>query len=179
MAVIYHGSWLLVSAGLPRRRTSTTGHTPRAGRTGPQEVDLKHVLCATDFPLESVSAVRLALQWAERFSAHLTVLDVVEGSVAGALDDHDRLATFFEERLRPFVPRDAEELPGFELRIEFGSASEQILKVAQQTGTDLLVLGTRRAEPPSRRASRGVIAQVLSDVPCPVLTVNQARIYRH
>ena len=147
---------------------------PRASRTAPDEVELKRILCATDFSLESVSAVRLAIQWAESFRAALTVLHVIEGSVAGALDERGRLATFFQKRLRHFVPRDAQELPGFELRIEFGSAPEWILKAAQQPGTDLLVVGTRRVELLARRPSRGVIAQILSDVPCPVLTVSQA-----
>jgi len=147
---------------------------PRTSSAGPYEVGLKHILCATDFSLESVSAVQLALQWAKSFSAHLTVLHVVEGSVADAPDERGRLATFFKKRLRRLVPRDAEELPGFELRIEFGSAPEWILKAAQQPGTDLLVVGTRRAELLARRPSRGMIAQILSDVACPVLTVNQA-----
>ena len=46
---------------------------PRASGTGPHEVELKRILCATDFSLESVSALRLALQWAKSFSAALTV----------------------------------------------------------------------------------------------------------
>ena len=85
-----------------------------------------------------------------------------------------RLATFSRNDSGTSCLGDAQELPGFELRIEFGSASEQILKAAQQPGADLLVVGTRRVELRARRPSRGVIAQILSDVPCPVLTVNQA-----
>jgi nucleotide-binding universal stress UspA family protein len=147
-----------------------------ASRTGLNKVDLKHILCATDFSLESVSAVRLALQWARSFSASLTLLHVVEGSVAGAPDERGRLATFFEERLQRLMPRDARELPGLELRIEFGSAPESILEVAHQTGTGLLVLGTRRVEVLARRPTRRATAQILSNALCPVLTVNHAAV---
>ncbi len=144
--------------------------------TRPNEVGFKHILCAIDFSLESVSVVQLALQWAKSFKAHLTLLHVVEGAVAGTPDERGRVATLFGGQLRRLVPRDAQELLGFELRVEFGSAPEWILKAAQQTGTDLLVLGTRRVKVLDRRPTRRMIAQILSDVPCPVLTVNQAAV---
>jgi nucleotide-binding universal stress UspA family protein len=148
----------------------------RTGRAAGNDVDFKRVLCATDFSLESISAVRLALKWAKDHSARLTLLHAVEGCVANTVKERRRLAVFFEKQLQSVIPARAMHIAGLELQIEFGSASESILEVAQQTATDLLVLGARRPEVLRRRRGRRTVAQVLSKARCPLLTVNQSAV---
>lgn len=146
----------------------------RTGGATNKDVDFKHLLCATDFSLESISAVRIALQWAKEHSGRLTLLHVVEGCVANTAEERRRLVVSFEERLQRVIPACAMQIAGLELQIEFGSVSEAILDAAQQTGADLLVLGARRVEALGGRPGRGTATQVLSKARCPLLTVNQS-----
>ena len=146
----------------------------RTLRAEDNEAELKHILCATDFSLESIAGVRLALAWAHEHSARLALLHVVEGCVADTLDERARLRGFFEKRLQRAIPAGAKEIPGFELRIEFGTAAEWILKAAQQNAAGLLVLGTRRVEVLGGRPIGRTVAQVLREARCPVLTVNHS-----
>lgn len=146
----------------------------RTGGAASNDVDFKHLLCAADFSLESISAVRLALQWAKEHSARLTLLNVVEGCVANTVEERRRLSAFFEKRLQRVIPAHAMQIAGLEQQIEFGSVSETILEAAQQTAADLLVLGARRVEALGGRPGRRTATQVLSKARCPLLTVNQS-----
>jgi nucleotide-binding universal stress UspA family protein len=148
----------------------------RAGRAAGNDVDFKHVLCATDFSLESISAVRLALEWAKEHSARLTVLHAVEGCVANTVQERRRLALFFEKRLQRAIPAGALQIPGLALQIEFGAASESILEAAQQSAADLLVLGVRGTEVLGGRPGGRTVTQVLRKARCPLLTVNQSAV---
>lgn len=148
-----------------------------AGGTGgatDSDVDFRHLLCATDSSLESISAVRLALQWANEHSARLTLLHVAEDCVANTVEERRRLSVFFEKRLQQVIPARVMQIAGLKLQIEFGSVSETILKAAQQTAADLLVLGARRVEALGGRPGRRTATQVLSKARCPLLTVNQS-----
>jgi nucleotide-binding universal stress UspA family protein len=146
----------------------------RTGKATGNDVDFKHVLCATDFSLESISAVRLALEWVKAHSARLTLLHAVDRCVANSVEERRRLTFFFEKRLQRLIPPRAMQIPGLALQIEFGGASESILETAERTAADLLVLGARRADalggPPGRRT----VARVLNKARCPLLTVNQS-----
>lgn len=148
----------------------------RTGRATGNDVELKHILCATDFSQESTSAVRLALQWAQEHCARLTLLHVVEGGVANTVEERRRLAVFFEKRLQDEIPAHAMKISGLELQIEFGSASESILGAAEQNAAGLLVLGARRAAAPGGRPGRRTVGQVLRKARCPLLTVSQSAV---
>lgn len=149
---------------------------PRTGRATGKDLDFKHVLCATDFSSESISAVRLALEWTKKHSARLTLLHVVEGCVANTVEERRRLTVFFEKQLQRVIPARAMQITGLELQIEFGSATQSILKTAQQTSADLLVLGARRGKVLSEGHGRRTVARVLSKARCPLLTVNQSAV---
>ena len=53
-------------------------------------VDLKRIICATDFSPQSLVAVRLGLAWAREHSASVVLLHISEGCAAGATDDGGR-----------------------------------------------------------------------------------------
>jgi nucleotide-binding universal stress UspA family protein len=148
----------------------------RTGGAAGNDVDFKHVLCATDFSSESISAVRLALEWAKEHSARLTVLHAVEGCVANTVQERRRLALFFEKRLQRVIPARAMQISRLALQIEFGAASESILEAAQQSAADLLVLGVRGTEVLGGRPGRRTVTQVLRNARCPLLTVNQSAV---
>ena len=146
----------------------------RTGGAAGNDVDFKHLLCATDLSSDSISAVRLALQLAKEHSARLTLLHVVEGCVANTMVERSRLSVFFEKRLQRVIPARAMQIAGLELQIEFGSVSETILEAAQQTAADLLVLGALRVVALGGRPGRRTATEVLSKARCPLLTVNQS-----
>jgi nucleotide-binding universal stress UspA family protein len=58
-----------------------------------------------------------------------------------------------------------------EHRLEEGDTATQILRVAQETGCDMIVLGTHGRTGLGRLLMGSVAEQVLRMAPCPVLTV--------
>lgn len=132
---------------------------------------LKHIVCATDFSSESISAVQIAIAWAQDHSASLTLLHVVEGCAASELDEHSRLERISKQQLEHLITAEAWGSCRIRLRIGFGPPAEWILRVAEQCAADLIVEGARRIGVLGGRLPRGTIYKVLREANCPVLTV--------
>jgi len=136
----------------------------------PAELELRKVLFATDFAQNAASLAQMAVSLATEFRAQLTLMHVIE--------DYSHLGTLpqpIEEdlrRLQALLPQSA-ALPYVPDKvIEFGSASERILKVAEDREADLIVLGAR----PAREASTthlpwSTTYEVMARAHCPVLTL--------
>jgi nucleotide-binding universal stress UspA family protein len=60
-----------------------------------------------------------------------------------------------------------------ELFVEFGNAADAILKTAEQWHPELIVLGVRRPAKDAKRITWTTAYNVVSNAPCPVLTVRQ------
>ena len=134
----------------------------------PVELELQHIIYATNFTPASSSAARVAIALAEEFEAQLTLMHVIE--------DYENLATRpgpIEDgvtRLQALVPKDAALAYVPEIVMEFGSAAQCILNTAAEREADLIVLGAR----PSDRTTRlpwSTVHQAVAHAACPVLTV--------
>jgi nucleotide-binding universal stress UspA family protein len=84
---------------------------------------------------------------------------------------HDRLQRESEDRLRQLVPSDAHLATAPEIRVAFGSPAEAILTTAEQWRPELIVLGLRRHSQQTGREVWAIAYNVVSNAPCPVLTV--------
>lgn len=147
---------------------------PHATREGAAPWKIKKILLAIDFTLESLSALPLAFALACERHAELTLMNVIEKGETGDLVRPEQYVDSTVRMLQAQVPKSAE----FECRLSYvvkqGVPSEEILRVAKELGSDLIVLGVRRAEGRLGFAThvvRPTAHKVVSQAMCPVLTV--------
>ena len=129
----------------------------------------ERILFSTGFSGHSLRAGGYALSLAQRQGAELIVLHVVTEAVPEAQRAARQAAAI--ERLRGLIPAEAglEKPPQFV--VEFGSAAERIEAVASERGAQLVVLGVRQPVGFARRLKWATAYEVVSNAPCPVLTV--------
>lgn len=142
----------------------------QGGVLAPLELELRQILCATNFAQQSASVAHAAVSMAEEFGARLTLLHVIEdytqlGSRPGPMEEGVL-------RLQALIPKNnaLQYLP--ETILEFGPASECILKTAGDRQCDMIVLGARGfAEVGSTHLPWSTAHHVIAKAPCPVLTI--------
>ena len=138
------------------------------------EARFHHILFATDFTRDSLAALPYAISFAEDDQAGLTLLHFVE-QPPGHIPARTKKSLLC--RLNELVPADANLRYHWQSWVEFAdqfaSPAQGILEVATRREVDLIVLGARAV-----RGSLGLsthlstlTAQVLTQAPCPVLTV--------
>ena len=134
----------------------------------PVELELQHIVYATNFTAASLTVAPVAIALAEEFEAQLTLMHVIE--------DYENLANRpgpIEDgvtRLQALVPKDAALAYVPEIVMEFGSPSECILSTAAEREADLIVLGARPADR-TTHLPWSTVHQVVAHATCPVLTV--------
>jgi nucleotide-binding universal stress UspA family protein len=141
----------------------------------PPEHKPRKILYATDFSTDSARAMAYALSLAQEFGAVLLSVHCT----AHLPDDpqvRTRFEEFFTQRLQELLPSVVNAKCRLEFRVEFGTAADGILKVANGSDVDLIVIGVRGAGSLIRAAHRfGTTAHdVVSEARCPVLTVRSA-----
>jgi nucleotide-binding universal stress UspA family protein len=136
----------------------------------PVELELRHILFATNLVREAEPVAQSAVRLAREFESRLTFLHVIEdyshlGTQPGRMGDGLR-------RLQALIPKDASLQYAPETLLEFGSAPECILKVAADRESDLIVLGARSAgEVGTTHLPWSTAHHVIAHAPCPVLTI--------
>lgn len=136
---------------------------------------IKAILHPTDFSTHSKYAFRLACSVAKEHHARLIVMHVppapraflYEGvPVVQQLDEQE---ADLEAKLHALRCQHC-KLP-IEYRMEKGVAAEEILRVAQETNCDLIMMGTHGRTGLGRLLIGSVAERVLREANCPVLTV--------
>jgi nucleotide-binding universal stress UspA family protein len=135
----------------------------------PQEVGFRQILYATDFSTDSVAAAPYALAFAGNYSSRLTLVHALEGLPESPYLD----AQAARVRLRELVPLRVDLAATPDIIVEMGSPAEVILKAADDTASDLIVIGARGAGTLARLASHfgSVAHKIVCRAVCPVLTV--------
>lgn len=133
---------------------------------------LHSILHPTDFSTHSWRAAEYALALGERFHSCLTWMHVAQQDGGDALN-RSRLEHFFSERLHELLPAQASEACRPEYRVEFGDPVENIVRVAEQTRADLIVMGIWGAGALARATTHAGNTgyRVVAQAPVPVLTV--------
>jgi nucleotide-binding universal stress UspA family protein len=136
---------------------------------------IRTVLHPTDFSEYSGPAFRLACSLARDSGARLILLHVgerpviapVEGVVPPEPEQFREELTAKLDALRAEEP----EVP-VEIRLMIGAdPAAEIVRVAEQTGSDLIVMGTHGRTGLGRLLMGSVADQVVRRAPCPVATV--------
>jgi nucleotide-binding universal stress UspA family protein len=152
-------------------------------RDGRTEIHLNRVLLATNFRPSSAAATQLATQMASQLGSDLHVLYVIgdyfeqisvlfpEGSLAAL----SRLRSYVQERMLQLAREDG---PRAITHIAEGRPYEEIVRLAAQQDSDMIVIGT--TVHPSLFGGTPVlgseIERVVRNAPCPVLCVPAARV---
>jgi len=150
--------------------------TPAQARVSP--VELQTILGAIDFSEASLRAVEYGFSLAQETRSRLVLLHVLAGfpdPAAEALflspDYADRVRQEAHDRLRSLVPEGAGDWCTREACVRVGRADREILRVAQEEGADLIVMGAQRRGGFDLMLFGSTIRAVAREAGCPVLAV--------
>jgi nucleotide-binding universal stress UspA family protein len=128
--------------------------------------DLHEILFPTDFSAESLAALPYAISLAQQDDARLYLLNVAGKSQRGE--------TLLESQLRNLVPPGAKLFSEPKVYVETGPPAERVLELAEELGTDLIVLGVKStpfAFEASAHLPQATAYKIVCHATCPVLTV--------
>lgn len=131
---------------------------------------LDRILFCTGFSAHSIKAGGYAMSLAQHQSACLVLLHVSKETPTTS-KERERIVQEAQGRLKSLVPADFQFACPPEFLIEFGTAAERILAVADNIKPGLIVLGVRQPVGFARRLKWATAYEVVSNAPCPVLTV--------
>lgn len=145
----------------------------------------RRILCAADLTDGSRPTIEMAVALAQENMARVTFLHVVEslpGEAGSQLSmpspvggmPHTDLAEQARERLAWSVPESARESCDVSERVEMGTAWREILRAADDTKADLVVMGAHSHGLLGRMFLGSTSNQVVRQAPCPVLVVRPA-----
>ena len=159
----------------------TMGAVPAPSRVGPL---FRRILCAADLTHASERTLAMGLSLAEENASRITLLHVVEYP-PGEYGAHLYLAVpeigplrrdLLEQArasLGKAVPDEARDFCDVTERVEMGAAWRQILRVAEETDADLIVMGEHAHGAVSRAFFGSTTTHVVRQAACPVLVVRE------
>jgi nucleotide-binding universal stress UspA family protein len=136
-----------------------------------KEVELKHILFATDFGPGAEKAAAYAFSLAQEHNATLTLLHVIESAAAYTEESVARQREINVVRMRQLMPTGSENWCKPEFRATFGAATEEILIAACESKADLIVMGAKARKSLAGHAPLSIAYNVVTKATCPVLTV--------
>jgi len=164
----------LVESGTTKGEANRTLEGP-----GTEEFKIAKILVPVDFSECSKKALAYAASFARRFKAELVLLHVVEPYTpypemtawdAASLEAESR--EFGEEELQILRQSIQTEIPCSTI-LKIGKASREIVEVAKESGTDLIIISTHGYTGLSRVLLGSTTEQVVRRAGCPVLAVRE------
>jgi len=153
---------------------------PRLAAERPQSPLFARILCGVDFSDASRRAVDHALSLAQEAKAQVTLLHVVEWLPDASFSkypqfdvDHYRrtLMTDARAKLEELVPEDARNWCDPDTKLVAGKPYLEILRVAGEERSDLIVLGVHGRGPVDRMLFGSTTQAIVRQATCPVLTI--------
>jgi len=138
----------------------------------PELVELQRILCCTDFSEHSEQAWDHAVSLAAEYHAELTLLHVLEETlVTSDIDDEIAKALErLEKQISPWAHKNVVTKP----IVRVGKAYQQIIELALESQTDLVVMGVRGRHALDLAVFGSTTNRVVQSGPCPVLVVHIA-----
>jgi len=130
----------------------------------------KHVLFATDFSEGSLHALPYALSIAEENQAQLTLAHFV---ALVPMQRQEMVEEQARKRLRALLPEESANWCTPECVVRFEFPSDGILRLAEQRGADVIVMGVHKTNAPRAAAHMpwAIAYEIVCHAHCPVLTV--------
>jgi nucleotide-binding universal stress UspA family protein len=136
-------------------------------------LNISVILCPTDYSERSDFAFRIACSLARDYRAKLVLLHVALRSVTieGEAAIAPRSEAYFQEESDKLESVSVPAGVRAERFVREGDPAGEILRAAQFTNADLIVMGTHGWTGLARLLAGSVAEQVMRRAPCPVLTV--------
>jgi nucleotide-binding universal stress UspA family protein len=160
---------------------------PHVTAHAPTEDAFKHILCAMDFSPSALQALGFALDLARRADGVVTVLYALESlpeeesleyAHFNVPEYRGYLINDARQRLRTLIAEESRPLGAIEERVVVGRAYREILRVAADEPTDLIVMGAQGRGALGLALFGSTAHQVVRAATCPVLTVRSADVTR-
>lgn len=153
---------------------------PGAPRAGDDRV-YHRILCPIDFSASSVHALDFARSLSRRIGAALTALHVVEALDGGDEPTRDdfigdirrRQCDMARASLREFVGPQDGDAPAIEQLIVLGRPHREIVRLAEERSSDLIVMGVRGRGALGLTLFGSTTNQVVRRATCPVATIRE------
>jgi len=142
---------------------------PSTDRTRLQQFGPENILLASGLSARSKLAEAYAFSLARKYDSRLTVVDVLEDRRGRVVAQASQLEWCVPEQTSPVVEKQAARL--LQLPSEVGECSDLILRVADKTGADLIVLAVPAGHRFTDRFLSTNSYRVVCGAPSPVLTV--------
>jgi nucleotide-binding universal stress UspA family protein len=144
---------------------------PAVKNADPKEVELNHILFATDFGSGAEKAAAYAFSLAQERNASLTLLHVIVSATAYTEESVARQREINVTRMKQLMPEGSDNWCKPEFRATFGAAIEEILIAARESKADLIVMGAKARKSLAGHAPLTIAYNVVTKATCPVLTV--------
>ena len=157
---------------------------PQAPASVSEAVTFKRILCPIDFSPSALQALGFALDLARQADGRVTLLHVVEwlaeeeprASTHCSVPEYRRyMVEDAQERLRTLVAEESRTWVEIDDLVVFGRAHREILRSAETTPADLIVMGSQGRGGIGLALFGSTTQQVLRGATCPVLTVRGLR----
>jgi nucleotide-binding universal stress UspA family protein len=131
---------------------------------------VRRILYATNFKPHSERAAAFAHSLEHEHGAKLTVLHVVEDQLQSRESGFGIIHDFMFRRMRKGLPEVCVENCAPEFQVRFGDPAEQMLTVAREQHSDLIIVGLRAGTHPPGQLPSAIAYKLVCQAACPVLT---------
>jgi nucleotide-binding universal stress UspA family protein len=130
----------------------------------------RRILYATNFKPHSERAAAFAHSLEREHGANLTVLHVVEDQLETPQGSHGIIRDFMIRRMKKGLPVVCVGNSEPDFQVRFGDPGEQILAVAREQHSDLIILGLRAGTSSDGQLPSAIAYKLVCQAACPVLT---------
>ena len=144
----------------------------------------KHILCPTDLKARSDIAAKKAVQIAHQFGSKITLLNIhqefmdkeerkmLRVSVNEMKEKYRRIAIDSKEEMKAVIHKLHADDVEVDYLLRDGKPEKVIVEVAEQLGTDLIVISTDGRDNVMDFVVGTITEHVINAAPCPVLVVH-------
>lgn len=137
----------------------------------PRATDAVHrILYTTNFKPHSERAAAFARSLEREHDAKLTVLHVVEDELPLRESNYGIIRDFMLRRMKKGLPAECVGNCEPEFQVRYGDPAEQILQMAREQHTDLIILGLRSGTYTAGQLPSAIAYKLVCQAACPVLT---------
>jgi nucleotide-binding universal stress UspA family protein len=161
---------------------------PHVTATAPPDVDFQHILCPMDFSPSALQALGVALDLARQSDGAVTLVHALEWLA----EEEPREYTHFNvpeyrqyliddarHRVQALVADKSPTWSAIDARVVLGRAYREILRLAADSGTDLIVMGAQGRGALGLTLFGSTTQHVVRAATCPVLIVRTAGTSAH
>jgi nucleotide-binding universal stress UspA family protein len=145
---------------------------------------IKKILCSTDFSEPSYKGLEYAKELAALFKAELAVVYVLpllphqptDPNISFSIPEYERiLHKDSEEKLQSILKQHFSEGSKVRAIIGHGNAAKEIVRIAEEEKSDLIVIATHGVSGWHHFIVGSVAEKVIRTAPCPVFAVREQR----